>query len=77
MRGHVGYTAQPARRHVDCFTAVRAGPLKANVSLAKVSVPRCVENLAHPLAAYADFPGDASHVGVLAALGGSNNALGG
>ena len=47
------------------------------VSRPKVRVPRRVENLTHSLAAYSDCPGDACHVLVLAALGGSNDMLGG
>ena len=73
MRRHV--YAQLARGHGDGFLAVRAGPFKANASRPKVVVSRCVENLPHSLAAYAEFPGDAGHVLVLAALSGSNDTL--
>lgn len=76
MRGHVGYTAQPARIHGNALSAVRAWPFKAHMSRPKVRVSRCVEDLPHPLAAYSDFRGDACHVLVLTVLGGSDNALG-
>ena len=76
MRGHVGYTSQPARIHGNALSAVRAWPLKAHMSRPKVNVARCVEDLTHPLAAYSDFRGDACHVLVFTFLGGSDDALG-
>ena len=47
------------------------------MSRPKARVSRNVEHLAHSLTAYSDFPGNACHVLVLAALGGSNDLLGG